>query len=202
MRNEDKIHRWFRKGYTVKGIVAKGYNENLVNKIYEQRQKEIKEKTDKYSRRMANDAHLKAMIDALSQTKANVVVDILKKEKAERKAERKAEAKEAIDKIKQLVESREAAIKKESTKLLIIPSQLREDRVLTRPNDLVNHPSHYKSGGIETADFIEAKGLNFHLGNVVKYVSRAGLKEGSTKIQDLQKARWYLDRQIKLLEKQ
>jgi hypothetical protein len=201
MRNEDKIHRWFRKGYTVKGIVAKGYNESLVNKIYEQRQKEIKEKTDKYSRRMANDAHLKAMIDALNQTKANVVVDVLK-EKA-RKAKCKAEAKEAIDKIKQLTESREVVIMKEPIKLLATSSQFEAARMLlNKPNDLVNHPQHYKSGGIETADFIEAKGLNFHLGNVVKYVSRAGLKEGSTKLQDLQKARWYLDRQIKLLEKQ
>jgi hypothetical protein len=124
------------------------------------------------------------------------------KEKA-RKAKCKAEAKEAIDKIKQLTESREAAIMKEPTRFLVTSSQFEAARMLlNKPNDLVNHPSHYKSGGIETADFIEAKGLNFHLGNVVKYVSRAGLKEGSTKLQDLQKARWYLDRQIKLLEKQ
>jgi len=61
-------------------------------------------------------------------------------------------------------------------------------------NDLVNHPSHYKSGGIETIDFIEAKDLNYRLGNVVKYVSRAG-KKGDP-IQDLEKAAWYLQREI------
>lgn len=42
--------------------------------------------------------------------------------------------------------------------------------------DLVNHPEHYTDGGIETIDFIEAKELNFHLGNAVKYISRAGKK--------------------------
>jgi transposase-like protein len=61
--------------------------------------------------------------------------------------------------------------------------------------DLVNHPPHYKVGGIETIDFIEAKDLNFRLGNVVKYVARAG-KKNSNPLEDLKKARWYLDREI------
>jgi hypothetical protein len=63
------------------------------------------------------------------------------------------------------------------------------------PVDPVNHPPHYKSGGIETIDFIEAKDLNYRLGNVVKYVSRAG-KKSSDPIQDLEKALWYLQREI------
>jgi hypothetical protein len=61
--------------------------------------------------------------------------------------------------------------------------------------DLVNHPPHYKSGGIETIDFIEAKDLNYRLGNVIKYVSRAG-KKASDPVQDLEKAAWYLQREI------
>jgi len=65
-------------------------------------------------------------------------------------------------------------------------------------NDPVNHPSHYCDGGIEVIDYIDAKGFNYHLGNVIKYVSRAG-KKGST-VEDLKKARWYLDREIKILE--
>lgn len=60
--------------------------------------------------------------------------------------------------------------------------------------DVVNHPPHYKIGGIETIDFIEAKGLDYNLGNVVKYVTRADHK--GNKLQDLEKARWYLDRAI------
>lgn len=65
--------------------------------------------------------------------------------------------------------------------------------------DMVNHPPHYKAGGIETIDFIEAKNLGYHLGNVVKYVSRADLK--GAKLEDLQKAKWYLDRAISNLSK-
>lgn len=60
--------------------------------------------------------------------------------------------------------------------------------------DMVNHPPHYKVGGIETIDFIEAKGLNYHLGNVVKYVTRADHK--GERLENLQKAKWYLEREI------
>lgn len=63
-------------------------------------------------------------------------------------------------------------------------------------NDPVNHPSHYTDGRIEVIDFIEDKRLNFHLGNTVKYVARAGKKDPSKAVQDLEKARWYLDREI------
>lgn len=61
--------------------------------------------------------------------------------------------------------------------------------------DPVNSPPHYNTGGIETIAFIEAKDLNYRLGNVVKYVSRAGKKD-SDPIQDLEKALWYLQREI------
>lgn len=60
--------------------------------------------------------------------------------------------------------------------------------------DMVNHPSHYNKGKIEVIDFIEDQGLSFHLGNVIKYVARAGSK--GDKLEDLKKARWYLDRYI------
>ena len=60
--------------------------------------------------------------------------------------------------------------------------------------DNVNHPAHYKVGGIETIDFIEAKQLSYHLGNVVKYIARADSK--GNREEDLLKARWYLNREI------
>ncbi|NBS71631.1 DUF3310 domain-containing protein [bacterium] len=60
--------------------------------------------------------------------------------------------------------------------------------------DPVNHPAHYKVGGIETIDFIEAKKLGYHLGNAVKYITRADHK--GNRLQDLQKAKWYIDRAI------
>jgi len=70
--------------------------------------------------------------------------------------------------------------------------------IITTQSDMVNHPPHYTVGGVETIDFIEAKGLNYHLGQVIKYVSRAG-KKGDA-LQDLQKARWYLNREIARVE--
>jgi hypothetical protein len=65
--------------------------------------------------------------------------------------------------------------------------------------DTVNHPPHYKAGGIETIDFIEAKSLNYNLGNVIKYITRSDLK--GNKLEDLQKAQWYLNREVSNLEK-
>jgi hypothetical protein len=66
-------------------------------------------------------------------------------------------------------------------------------------SDVINHPAHYKVGGIETIDFIEAKKLGYNLGNVVKYITRAGHK-GNRK-EDLEKARWYLNRELENLSK-
>ena len=64
--------------------------------------------------------------------------------------------------------------------------------------DSVNHPAHYKVGGIETIDFIEAKKLNYNIGNVVKYITRADHK--GNKLEDLRKAQWYLTREITMLK--
>jgi len=60
--------------------------------------------------------------------------------------------------------------------------------------DIVNHPPHYKVGGIETIDFIEAKKLNYNLGNVIKYITRADHK--GSRNEDLKKALWYLNREL------
>lgn len=66
-------------------------------------------------------------------------------------------------------------------------------------HDAVNHPTHYTRGNIEVIDFIEDQQLPYHLGNVVKYVARAGFK--GDKVEDLKKAQWYLNRYIRTLEK-
>ena len=68
--------------------------------------------------------------------------------------------------------------------------------------DNVNHPSHYTFGKIEVIDFIEDKKLGFHLGNAVKYISRAGRKDPAKTVEDLRKAAWYLNRQIERLERE
>ncbi len=67
-------------------------------------------------------------------------------------------------------------------------------------NDPVNSPSHYTDGKIEVIDFIEDKKLDYHCGNAIKYIARAGKKDPSKEIQDLQKAVWYLNRRIEKLK--
>jgi hypothetical protein len=66
-------------------------------------------------------------------------------------------------------------------------------------SDVVNHPTHYKSGGLEAIDVIEAFKLDFCLGNAVKYILRAGKKDPSKTAEDIAKARWYLERALSRL---
>ena len=67
-------------------------------------------------------------------------------------------------------------------------------------NDLVNHPNHYggKNNPYETIKVIENWKLNFNLGNAIKYLARADHKEN--KLQDLEKAKWYIQREINNLK--
>ena len=66
--------------------------------------------------------------------------------------------------------------------------------------DNVNHPPHYTYSAVEPITAIEAWGLGFCLGNAVKYISRAGKKDAAKTVEDLEKARWYLDREIARLK--
>jgi hypothetical protein len=86
---------------------------------------------------------------------------------------------------------------KPSAVFLTKSSPKKEKLIMTYDN--VNHPSHYKTGGIETIDFIEAKSLSYNLGNVVKYITRADYK--GNKLEDLKKAQWYLNREVSNLTK-
>ncbi len=63
----------------------------------------------------------------------------------------------------------------------------------------VNHPAYYHADTIEAINVIEAWGLNFNRGNCVKYLSRAGLKDPARELEDLEKALWYLTREIERL---
>lgn len=66
----------------------------------------------------------------------------------------------------------------------------------------VNHPQHYggKDNMYETIKVVNAWGLNFNLGNAVKYISRAGRKDPTKTIEDLNKAIFYLNYEIKTLK--
>lgn len=72
------------------------------------------------------------------------------------------------------------------------------------PDDAVNSPSHYQLGGklagLEVIDIIEALGFGFNLGNMLKYVCRAGKKTAQPTLQDLRKAQYYLAREIARVE--
>lgn len=62
----------------------------------------------------------------------------------------------------------------------------------------VTHPAHYNTGKIEVIEFIEDQALNYHLGNAVKYICRAGVKDSDKFAEDLEKAVWYIQRRIEL----
>ena len=69
-------------------------------------------------------------------------------------------------------------------------------------NDPVNHPAHYTSGKIECIEYITDKGLDFCLGNAVKYITRAGHKDPEKTIEDLEKAVFYINYKIKILKEE
>lgn len=101
-----------------------------------------------------------------------------------------------IEYLKQEIEVNESDLKYAGAEP--IDTNVKEESV---ENDPVNHPSHYTDGNIEVMDYIEDKGFNFALGNAVKYISRAGKKDKNKTIQDLEKAEWYLNREIERLKK-
>ena len=61
-------------------------------------------------------------------------------------------------------------------------------------SDAVNHPAHYNAYPVEVIELAEC--LNYNRGNILKYVCRAGLKDPATEIEDLEKAKWYIEREI------
>lgn len=70
---------------------------------------------------------------------------------------------------------------------------------IAQTNDPVNHPVHYTTGKIEVIDYIEDQKLPYHLGNAVKYISRAGKKDKDKTVEDLKKAVWYIERYIRMI---
>jgi hypothetical protein len=77
------------------------------------------------------------------------------------------------------------------------PTLRYDDPTVKELRDPVEHPAHYTFGKIEVLDAIEDWGLDYHRGNILKYIVRAG-KKGDKLIEDLRKARFYLDRYIRL----
>ena len=103
-----------------------------------------------------------------------------------------------LDKALEMSKPSAVFLTKNSIKEEVLDKLAHMNKVLEK-HDNVNHPSHYKVGGIETIDFIEAKSLSYNLGNVVKYLTRADHK--GNKLEDLKKAQWYLNREVSNLTK-
>jgi nicotinamide riboside kinase len=80
-------------------------------------------------------------------------------------------------------------------------SDFKKAVLIAKTKEAVNHPEHYggEDNPYEVIKVIEAWGLDFHLGNTVKYIARAGKKDDIT--QELKKAIWYLERKLAKLEK-
>jgi hypothetical protein len=112
----------------------------------------------------------------------------------QRKAKMKSAATKGNWKLASVSTSKKSVFQKPST---LAPNAVASMALYA--DDKINHPSHYKVGGIETIDFIEAKDLGYHLGNVVKYISRADHKDN--KLENLKKAQWYLNRAVANLSK-
>ncbi len=190
MTMTDKIRRLIKKGKTAKEIAAKLKTEP--NRVYTVKWLDAKKVTPEQSSdpdvRKAEKKYIKKVNVAYKAKKTSKIIKAVQEMKS---------TLDALDKIKD-----------KPAKMFIQPDHMDDAHKLiserfeteyakykTTQPDLVNHPPHYKSGGIETIDFIEAKDLNYRLGNVVKYVSRAGRKD-SDPVQDLEKAAWYLQREI------
>lgn len=111
-------------------------------------------------------------------------------------AKKKAKVQRAKAKAEKAIKTQQQVVKGaiEHWKNISTTSSNKQIEMFEPKADPVNHPAHYKVGGIETIDFIEAKKLGYNLGNVVKYLTRADHK--GNKLQDLRKAQWYLEREI------
>lgn len=112
-----------------------------------------------------------------------------------KKVSPKANQAEKVDESTPVISKKETAescitVDADSVKDLCVTTDIKPMSI----SNMVDHPAHYNKGKIEVIDFIEDQQLPFHLGNVVKYIARAGSK--GDKLEDLKKARWYLDRYI------
>lgn len=109
-------------------------------------------------------------------------------------------AKQDLPQVSQVHQEFEELMKKCQEQYSQACNQLAQSLGVTEsPADNVNHPAYYTDGSIEVSDFIADKNLNFFRGNVLKYICRAGKKNAETEVEDLQKARWYIDREIERL---
>jgi transposase len=175
MSKSDRIRRLLARGLSVKEIAKRlKATTNLVHQVKWQAERKKKAQPERSHDPKVKKAE-KKYLKAVKTNKPSKIIKAVK------------EMKQALD-----------VIDMKPTKLIIQPQYKAAALKLLdmKEVDLVNKPPHYTDGGVDTLKFIEAKDLNYRLGNVVKYISRAGKKVDSDPIQDLEKARFYLEREI------
>jgi len=200
-------------------IVRKRYKLSDVKRIIKKKPKKTNmKKTDnqdkilkhlkgKKIKKITNEVAAK-VLDKEYKTGANLLSNMCKKGLLDREGRviytlsAKGEAYEWIDNHNDRLEGKEkpnrARPKKRVKEFAKFPKKA---KVKGSKASQVDHPSHYNTGKIEVIDYIEDQELNFNLGNVVKYVSRAGKKNPDAIQQDLEKALWYLNREIENFNK-
>jgi transposase len=135
-----------------------------------------------------------------SNTKSKIMMMLRQGVKAKEIAEELGTSTSYVYVVRREVKKSDPEVKsKTKDKPLSLYERHLKDSLAQARADMVNHPPHYTAGGIETIDFIEAKKLGYNLGNVVKYTTRSDLK--GDRLENLKKAQWYLNREIKNEEK-
>lgn len=107
-----------------------------------------------------------------------------------------------LDKYSTMISDRDNSYHKDARTFIQLAKDLAEPRTIKISGEQVNQPSHYQGNKFEVIDIIEDFDLGFHLGNVQKYLLRAGRKNPEKTLEDLKKAQYYLNRYINNLEKQ
>ena len=189
MSKSDRIRRLLARGLEAKEIAKRlKVKPNLVHQIKWQTNKKKKaqpERSHDPKVVKAEKKYIKKTKAVFKSPRSRLINDLFQMKKAMDEVEKKAAVGEKPKKLIVQPQYKDPAMK------LLTELEAAEKKL-----DLVNKPPHYTDGGVDTLKFIEAKDLNYRLGNVVKYVSRAGKKMGSNPVQDLEKARFYLEREI------
>ena len=182
LTKRDRIINWLNRGFTAKEIVKKGFSVGQVYKL-------AKEYPKKHESNVEPVVNEKAK--AWKEKNEWFGVDEAKTARALAYHERliKLGVDPNSDEYYELVD------KHMRPKARMQPSR----EAYAGQKDLINSPEHYTAGGIETIDFIEAKEVNYHVGNAIKYLSRA--KHKGDYLENIKKAQWYINREVSRHEK-
>jgi transposase len=155
---------------------------------------------DPLSKVLSNQDISRYQYDKLFNNEERLFVTNIIKQKQGLRMKKRVE--EALPKIKMAVDSgvsiRKACkeFKVSKTKYYHYLDEVQNKGVIMINHDPVSRPAYYTDGKIEVIDFIEDKKLGFHLGNAIKYISRAGKKDVLKTKEDLEKAIFYINRHI------